>query len=257
VPVGVGFGIRDAATAGAVAEIADAVVVGSRIIEEIEQSSPDQAVRGCFALVADIRAGMDAAGTQAARRNDMSWLNKLLPPKIKRKANGPAQDQPARRPVEQVPGLRGRALRHRPGEQLQRLSEVRSSQARLEARARIDLLLDAEGRFEIGAEVLPVDRSFKDSRATRSACRMPPRHRRDRRAGRHAGLDQDPAGGRRRFRVRLHGRLDGLGARRALRARRAGGRRAGLPFICVTASGGARMQEGLFSLMQMAKTRRR
>jgi acetyl-CoA carboxylase carboxyl transferase subunit beta len=42
---------------------------------------------------------------------------------------------------------------------------------------------------------------------------------------------------------------------RALRARRAGGgRAAACRFICVTASGGARMQEGLFSLMQMAKT---
>jgi tryptophan synthase alpha chain len=42
VPVGVGFGIRDAATAAAVAEHADAVVVGSRIIEELERSSPDR-----------------------------------------------------------------------------------------------------------------------------------------------------------------------------------------------------------------------
>jgi len=61
VPVGVGFGIRDAATAAAVAGIADAVVIGSRIIEEIEQSSADQACARVFALVADIRRGMDAA----------------------------------------------------------------------------------------------------------------------------------------------------------------------------------------------------
>jgi tryptophan synthase alpha chain len=61
VPVGVGFGIRDAATAAAVAGIADAVVVGSRIIEEIEQSAPDQACAKVLALVADIRRGMDAA----------------------------------------------------------------------------------------------------------------------------------------------------------------------------------------------------
>ncbi|MEF8699119.1 MAG: tryptophan synthase subunit alpha [Candidatus Accumulibacter sp. UW26] len=71
VPVGVGFGIRDAATAAAVAVIADAVVVGSRIIEEIEQSSPDQACARVLALVADIRRGMDAA-TQAARGT--SWV---------------------------------------------------------------------------------------------------------------------------------------------------------------------------------------
>ena len=59
VPVGVGFGIRDAATAAAVAAIADAVVVGSRIIEEIEQSPPDQACARVLALVADIRRGMN------------------------------------------------------------------------------------------------------------------------------------------------------------------------------------------------------
>jgi tryptophan synthase alpha chain len=61
VPVGVGFGIRDAATAAAVAKIADAVVIGSRIIEEIEQSVPEQACANVLALVAEIRRGMDAA----------------------------------------------------------------------------------------------------------------------------------------------------------------------------------------------------
>ena len=65
VPVGVGFGIRDAATAGAVAEIADAVVVGSRIIEEIEQSSADNVCDRVRALVADLRRGIDAAGGQS------------------------------------------------------------------------------------------------------------------------------------------------------------------------------------------------
>ncbi len=39
IPIGVGFGIRDSMTAKAVAGLADAVVVGSRIIEEIESSS--------------------------------------------------------------------------------------------------------------------------------------------------------------------------------------------------------------------------
>jgi tryptophan synthase alpha chain len=61
VPVGVGFGIRDAATAAAVARIADAVVVGSRIIEEIEQSSRDDVGARVHALVAELRRGIDAA----------------------------------------------------------------------------------------------------------------------------------------------------------------------------------------------------
>lgn len=67
VPVGVGFGIRDAATAGSVARIADAVVVGSRIIEEIEQSgqsgqsTQDNVCAKVHALVAELRRGIDAA----------------------------------------------------------------------------------------------------------------------------------------------------------------------------------------------------
>jgi tryptophan synthase alpha chain len=59
VPVGVGFGIRDAATAAAVAAVADAVVVGSRIIEEIERSAPEQVCARVAGLMADIRHGID------------------------------------------------------------------------------------------------------------------------------------------------------------------------------------------------------
>jgi tryptophan synthase alpha chain len=62
VPVGVGFGIRDAQTAAAIARFADAVVVGSRIIEEIEQSSADEVCARVKALVADLRRGIDEAG---------------------------------------------------------------------------------------------------------------------------------------------------------------------------------------------------
>ncbi|KXB30261.1 tryptophan synthase subunit alpha [Dechloromonas denitrificans] len=58
-PVGVGFGIRDASTAARIAAIADAVVVGSRIIEEIEKSTTETACANVKALVADIRRGVD------------------------------------------------------------------------------------------------------------------------------------------------------------------------------------------------------
>jgi tryptophan synthase alpha chain len=60
VPVGVGFGIRDAATARAIAGFADAVVIGSRIIQEMEQAAPGTAVGKAAALLGGIRAGMDA-----------------------------------------------------------------------------------------------------------------------------------------------------------------------------------------------------
>ena len=58
-PVGVGFGIRDASTAARIAGIADAVVVGSRIIEEIERSTAETACANVKTLVADIRRGVD------------------------------------------------------------------------------------------------------------------------------------------------------------------------------------------------------
>ncbi|OQA32501.1 MAG: Tryptophan synthase alpha chain [Betaproteobacteria bacterium ADurb.Bin341] len=58
-PVGVGFGIRDAATAGRIARVADAVVVGSRIIEEIERSTPEEVCQRVRHLVSGLRQGMD------------------------------------------------------------------------------------------------------------------------------------------------------------------------------------------------------
>ncbi len=68
IPVGVGFGIRDAKTAASVAGIADAVVVGSRIIEEIEGCAGAPTEEICArvqALVAGLRTAMDAATVAA------------------------------------------------------------------------------------------------------------------------------------------------------------------------------------------------
>lgn len=59
-PVGVGFGIRDGATAKLVAAFADAVVIGSRIIQELEASPPESALVNVEKLVSDIRHAMDA-----------------------------------------------------------------------------------------------------------------------------------------------------------------------------------------------------
>ncbi|MBA5607887.1 tryptophan synthase subunit alpha [Duganella sp. FT3S] len=59
-PIGVGFGIRDGATARAVAEVADAVVIGSRIIQEIENNAQDAVVPAVQAFVAGIRTALDA-----------------------------------------------------------------------------------------------------------------------------------------------------------------------------------------------------
>jgi len=60
VPVGVGFGIRDAASAQAVARVADAVVIGSRIIQELESVPRERAIAAVEALLSEIRRAIDA-----------------------------------------------------------------------------------------------------------------------------------------------------------------------------------------------------
>jgi tryptophan synthase alpha chain len=59
-PIGVGFGIRDAESARRVAQTADAVVIGSRIIQEIEAGSADSAVARVKAFLKPIRQALDA-----------------------------------------------------------------------------------------------------------------------------------------------------------------------------------------------------
>jgi tryptophan synthase alpha chain len=60
-PVGVGFGIRDAATATATAGIADAVVVGSRMVQTIEASNDDNLLSNVATLMDELKAAVDAA----------------------------------------------------------------------------------------------------------------------------------------------------------------------------------------------------
>jgi tryptophan synthase alpha chain len=64
-PIGVGFGIRDAATAKAIASVADGVVIGSRIIQEMENAPLDEAVSVAHAFVANIRAALDEQSAAA------------------------------------------------------------------------------------------------------------------------------------------------------------------------------------------------
>lgn len=60
VPVGVGFGIRDAETAKAVAAVSDAVVIGSRIVQLLETQTPDTVVAAGRGFIAEIRAALDS-----------------------------------------------------------------------------------------------------------------------------------------------------------------------------------------------------
>jgi tryptophan synthase alpha chain len=59
-PIGVGFGIRDAESARRVAQAADAVVIGSRVIQEIEAAGADQAVARVKAFLKPIRQALDS-----------------------------------------------------------------------------------------------------------------------------------------------------------------------------------------------------
>jgi hypothetical protein len=188
-----------------------------------QRQACDKVLACCTAFRRDGCGNAPACG-----RNDMGWLNKLLPPKIKRNDSGVARRSslpeglwskcPACEAVLYATDLANNC----------NVCPKCGHHKRLEARARIDLLLDADGRSEIAAEVLPVDSlSFKDSRRYPERCRMPPTATGETDALVVMRGSIKAAGGPRRFRVRFHGRLDGLGAWRTLRARRSGGDRAG------------------------------
>jgi tryptophan synthase alpha chain len=69
-PIGVGFGIKDAAGALAIARFADAVVIGSRLVQEIEAAAPGREVSAAADLIGAIRSALDRGrpGSDAAAR---------------------------------------------------------------------------------------------------------------------------------------------------------------------------------------------
>ena len=67
-PVGVGFGIRDAETARAVAEVADAVVIGTALVQRLEAAGRGEAPRVGAAFIAEMRAAMDASHDDTSPR---------------------------------------------------------------------------------------------------------------------------------------------------------------------------------------------
>ena len=185
----------------------------------------------------------------------MSWLQKLLPPKIKR------NDQGARN--KSIPeGLWSKCTAC---EAVLYRSDLESNMCvcpkcghhqRIRARTRLDQLLDAEGRFEIGAEVVPVDPlKFKDSRKypERLSTAAADTGEADAMVVMQGSILTVPvviACFEFEF---LGGSMGSVVGERFVRGAKAALEQR-IPFICITATGGARMQEGLFSLMQMAKT---
>jgi tryptophan synthase alpha chain len=65
VPIGVGFGIRDGETARRVGRVADAVVIGSRIVQELADGPPEAAAERAGRLLAEFRSAMDDAKAPA------------------------------------------------------------------------------------------------------------------------------------------------------------------------------------------------
>ena len=58
-PIGVGFGVKDAETAKEVAKISDAVVVGSRMVQEIENSNKDNLIQNISRLMEELRVAVN------------------------------------------------------------------------------------------------------------------------------------------------------------------------------------------------------
>ncbi|WP_454004872.1 tryptophan synthase subunit alpha [Alcaligenes sp. Marseille-Q7550] len=65
-PLGVGFGIRDAATAQAVAQMSDAVIVGSWLLETLRGKTAEQALQAAGALIQNLRRHLDATKASAS-----------------------------------------------------------------------------------------------------------------------------------------------------------------------------------------------
>jgi acetyl-CoA carboxylase carboxyl transferase subunit beta len=184
----------------------------------------------------------------------VSWLQKLLPPKIKAKPAGNSTSVPE--------GLWSKCsacasvlYRTDLDNNLDVCPKCGHHNA-VTARRRLDLMLDAEGRFEIGAEVRPTDfLKFKDSK------RYPDRLEAARESSgeedalvvmQGAILSQPVVVAAFEFKF-IGGSMGSVVGERFVRGAMTAIEN-NCPFICVSASGGARMQEGLMSLMQMAKT---
>jgi acetyl-CoA carboxylase carboxyl transferase subunit beta len=185
----------------------------------------------------------------------MSWLEKLLPPKIKRADNGVARKAIPEGLWSKCPACEA-VLYRTDLENNQSVCPKCNHHQRLRARTRLDLLLDPEGRFEIGAEVVPVDPlKFKDSKRypERLAAANEQTAEADALVVMQGAVKSVPlvvACFEFEF---LGGSMGSVVGERFVRGVKASVEQ-NLPFVCITATGGARMQEGLFSLMQMAKT---
>ncbi len=184
----------------------------------------------------------------------MSWLEKLLPPKMQQ--NGPNE----RRTVPEGLWIKcpscETVLYKTDLEQNVNVCPKCSHHHRIGARARLNAFLDGEGRYEIGQEVLPVDAlKFKDSKKYTERLKEALENTGETDAlvvmgGAVMTVPVVAACFEFEF---MGGSMGSVVGERFVRGVESAIEQK-TPFICFTATGGARMQEGLLSLMQMAKT---
>jgi acetyl-CoA carboxylase carboxyl transferase subunit beta len=183
----------------------------------------------------------------------MSWFKKLLPPKIR-------TQNPAKKTVPE--GLWSKCpscdavLYFTDLEKNLHVCPKCGYHNRLDARQRLDLLLDPEGRFEIGFEVVPVDSlKFKDNKryVDRLEAARKDTGETDALVVVQGSVKTVPLIAAAFEFDFLGGSMGSVVGERFVRGVEACCDQH-LPFVCISASGGARMQEGLLSLMQMAKT---
>ena len=185
----------------------------------------------------------------------MSWLQKLLPPKINRSGTAQKRSTMPEGLWSKCPSCSA-VLYATDLEKNANVCPKCGYHNRLTARERIESLLDPEGRFEIGAEVQPIDTlKFKDTR------RYPERlgeaekstGETDALVVMQGAVNNVPlvvAAFEFEF---MGGSMGSVVGERFVRGVLACLEQ-NLPLVVVSASGGARMQEGVLSLMQMAKT---
>ncbi len=185
----------------------------------------------------------------------MSWLQKLLPPKIKRSSAVSTRKNMPEGLWSKCDSC-GAVLYATDLEKNAGVCPKCGHHNRMRARDRLDMLLDTEGRFEIGAEVVPIDTlKFKDSRKYSDRLDDAVKNTGESEAlivmqGAIKTIPVVVAVLEFDFMAGTMGSVVGERFVRGVRVCLDNN----LPFICFTASGGARMQEGMLSLMQMAKT---
>jgi len=184
----------------------------------------------------------------------MSWLEKLLPPKIQQ------TDPSERRSVPEglwikCPSCES-VLYKTDLEQNINVCPKCDHHHRIGARDRLNAFLDPEGRYEIGHEVLPIDPlKFKDSKKypERLKGALETTGETDALIVIGGAVMSVPAVAACFEFDFMGGSMGSVVGERFVRGVEAAIEQK-VPFICFTATGGARMQEGLFSLFQMAKT---